>query len=84
MKVARNPPRRRVGAAPPGLGPAASAFLVDSLGYRGLFAALAGLGAAATVIVVALVPETLSRHAEFADDGIVVPMATTSDLSTTL
>lgn len=64
------------------LGPAVSALMVDSLGYRGLFAALAGVGAAATVIVATLVPETLSRHAELADDGIVVPMATTSDLST--
>jgi MFS family permease len=44
------------------IGPAASSFLVGSLGYRGLFAALAGLGAVATAIVVILVPETLTRY----------------------
>lgn len=65
------------------LGPAASALLVEPLGYRGLFAVLAGVGAVATAIVVALVPETLARHAELADGDTVVPMATTSDLSTT-
>jgi MFS family permease len=65
------------------LGPAASGFLVGPLGYRGLFAALAGVGAVATAIVVAFVPETLARHAELADGRTVVPMAMTSDLSTT-
>lgn len=65
------------------LGPAVSALLVEALGYRGLFAVLAGVGATATAIVATLVPETLSRHAEAADGGIVVPMATTTDLSTT-
>jgi len=62
------------------LGPAASGFLVDPLGYRGLFAAL---GAVATVIVVALVPETLARDSESGDGLAGEPMATTSDLSTT-
>ena len=49
------------------LGPAASGFLVGPLGYRGLFAALAGLGAVATAIVVTLVPETLAQHGESED-----------------
>ena len=61
------------------LGPFVAGFAVESLGYRGLFAALAGVGALATGIVVAFVPETLERHDE---DG-VPPMATVSDLSTT-
>jgi len=59
------------------LGPAVAGFLVEPLGYRGLFATLAGLGALATAIVVFLVPETLSERD--ADDE---PMAVTSDLST--
>jgi MFS family permease len=61
------------------LGPFVAGFAVESLGYRGLFAALAAVGAAATGIVIAFVPETLERHLE-AD---VPPMATVSDLSTT-
>ena len=65
------------------LGPAASGFLVDPLGYRGLFAALAALGAVATAIVVALVPETVTRQGESGDGLAGEPMATTSDLSTT-
>src|SRR5271165_6952926 len=65
------------------LGPAASGFLVGPLGYRGLFASLAGLGAVATAIVVALVPETLARDSESGDGLAGEPMATTSDLSTT-
>ncbi len=64
------------------IGPAASSFLVGPLGYRGLFAALAGLGAIATAIVVFLVPETLTKHKELIDGRIVDPMATVSDLST--
>ena len=43
------------------IGPAAASFLVGPLGYRGLFLALAGVGAIATLIVVFLVPETLER-----------------------
>lgn len=65
------------------LGPAASGFLVGPLGYRGLFAVLAGVGAIATAIVMALVPETLSRHREIEDERTVVPLAAASDLSTT-
>lgn len=64
------------------LGPAAAGFLVDPLGYRGLFLALAAVGAIATSIVVFLVPETIRRHKELVDGETVVPMATTSDLST--
>ncbi|WP_165066553.1 MFS transporter [Paludisphaera rhizosphaerae] len=63
------------------LGPAAAACLVGPLGYRGLFAALAALGAIATAVVIFLVPETLSRHREVGEGGMVDPMATTSDLS---
>jgi MFS family permease len=64
------------------IGPAAAGFLVGLLGYRGLFAALAGLGAVATAIVVFLVPETLARHDELDEGGFVEPMATMTDLST--
>jgi MFS family permease len=63
------------------IGPAAAGFLVGPLGYRGLFAGLAGVGALATAIVIAFVPETLVRHRE-EHDGIVEPMATTTDLAT--
>lgn len=64
------------------LGPAAAAFLVGPLGYRGLFAALAAVGAVATAVVIFFVPETLARHKEVDEGGIVEPMAATSDLST--
>ena len=64
------------------VGPAVAGFAVESLGYRGLFLALAGVGAVATAIVVFFVPETLKKHDEQLDDGTVAPMATTSDLST--
>jgi MFS family permease len=43
------------------IGPAVAGFLVGPLGYRGLFAALAGVGALATSCVVYLVPETWER-----------------------
>jgi MFS family permease len=65
------------------LGPAVSGFLVSPLGYRGLFAALSGVGAAATAIVLALVPETNVRQEELMDGGAIGPLATTSDLATT-
>jgi len=55
------------------LGPAAAGFLVGPLGYRGLFAALAGLGAVATAIVVFFVPETLARHNEFIGGRVIDP-----------
>ncbi|MGP0067702.1 MAG: MFS transporter [Isosphaeraceae bacterium] len=63
------------------LGPAAAAVLVGPLGYRGLFSALAALGAVATAIVIFLVPETLAKHEEIIDGRMVDPMATTSELS---
>ena len=64
------------------IGPAAASFLVGPLGYRGLFAALAVLGAVATSIVALLVPETLVRRGEFLDRRAVEPAATTPDFST--
>jgi MFS family permease len=64
------------------LGPVAASFLVGPLGYRGLFASLAALGAVATAIIVFFVPETLVRHDELFDGCVIDPMATTSDLST--
>jgi len=65
------------------IGPALAGFVVGPLGYRGLFLALAGVGAVATAVVATLVPETLKKHDEVTDDGIVDPMPLTSDLSTT-
>ena len=65
------------------IGPAVSGFLVEPLGFRGLFAVLAGVGAVATSIVVAFVPETLPQHDELADGAAVESMATRLDLSTT-
>ncbi|HZW32613.1 MAG TPA: MFS transporter [Isosphaeraceae bacterium] len=62
------------------IGPAVSGLLVGPLGYRGLFAALAGVGVLATLWIVGLVPETLAQR----DSGIVAPLATTSDLSTSV
>lgn len=41
------------------IGPAAASILVDMLGYRGLFALLAGVGAVGTGLIIGLVPETL-------------------------
>jgi MFS family permease len=43
------------------LGPYISALWVETLGYRGLFGVLAGVGAAATLLVILAVPESLSR-----------------------
>ncbi len=43
------------------VGPTLSGLVVESLGYRGMFWLLAGVGAVATLIVAALVPETLGR-----------------------
>ncbi len=42
------------------IGPAMAGLLVDSLGYRGLFTLLAGIGAVATLLVVFFVPESLT------------------------
>jgi MFS family permease len=64
------------------IGPAAASFLVDPLGYRGLFMALACLGAVATLIVVFFVPETLNQGEETPDGRAIEPMGVTSDLST--
>jgi MFS family permease len=64
------------------LGPAAAGVLVGPLGYRGLFAVLAALGAIATAIVVFLVPETLARRDELFDGRAIDPLATMSDFST--
>jgi MFS family permease len=65
------------------IGPAVAGCVVDSLGYRGLFLGLAGVGVLATGIVIVLVPETLKRHDEILETGIVDPMPITSNLSTT-
>ncbi len=65
------------------IGPAVAGFVVEPLGYRGLFWGLAGVGALATAIVITLVPETLKKQDEIRDGGMVNPMAVTSDLSTT-
>ncbi len=46
------------------VGPALSGLVVDALGYRGTFLLLAGVGAAATAVVVAFVPETAPARAE--------------------
>ncbi len=65
------------------LGPAVSAFVVEPLGYRGLFGALAIVGAVATAIVVLFVPESLSKQNKLADSGLAIPITLTSDLSPT-
>jgi len=62
------------------IGPAAASFLVGPLGYRGLFLALAGLGAIATLIVLFFVPETLDRGDEVPAGRAMEAMAVTSDL----
>jgi MFS family permease len=64
------------------LGPAASAFLVGPLGYRGLFLALAAVGLIAAAIVVFFVPESLNRQNGATDSLADCALATTSDLST--
>ena len=43
-------------------GPLLSGLVVDDLGYRGVFGLLAGVGAAATAVVLFFVPETRPRH----------------------
>ena len=65
------------------IGPAVAGFLVQPLGYSGLFWALSGVGVVATIIVAILVPETLKTHDEVLEGGVVDPMPLTSDLSTT-
>jgi MFS family permease len=63
------------------IGPAAASFLVGPLGYRGLFALLAGLGAVATGIVVFLVPESLAPKKVPAPGPAPAPAVATPDLS---
>jgi MFS family permease len=53
------------------IGPAAASLLVGSLGYRGLFAALAAVGAVATAIVAAYVPETLTIPARVIETPVL-------------
>lgn len=65
------------------LGPAVSGFLVEAFGYRGLFATLAGVGAVATMIVIAFVPETLARTAERVNSEAAEAWAAASRVSTT-
>ncbi len=43
------------------LGPYLSSFWVEAMGYRGVFGMLAGIGAAATLLVIFAVPESLAR-----------------------
>lgn len=45
------------------IGPSVAGFLVEPLGYRGLFGLMAGVGAVATALVVWCVPESLRRGA---------------------
>lgn len=61
------------------IGPAISGLAVDALGYRTLFAALAGVGAVATAIIVFFVPETRGRRAE--SPRTAAPLAAMTDLS---
>jgi MFS family permease len=44
-----------------GIGPACAGWLIESLGYRGTFGVLAGVGVLATLIVALFVPETVTR-----------------------
>ncbi len=50
------------------IGPAASSMLVDLLGYRGLFALLAAVGAVGTGLIIAFVPETLAPDETLSND----------------
>jgi len=56
------------------LGPALSGPIAEALGYRGLFALLAGVGALATAVVVIWVPETLPSRGQSADRAPVLEM----------
>lgn len=49
------------------LGPAFAGLVVEELGYRGMFAVLAGVGLVATLVVVLLVPETYTRNSRRAE-----------------
>jgi MFS family permease len=63
------------------IGPAISGYLVASLGYRGLFALLAGVGLLATFVVVAFVPETRHPPDRETKETDVRNLATVSNLS---
>lgn len=43
------------------IGPALAGLIVEPLGYRGTFGVLAGVGVAATLVVILLIPETRSK-----------------------
>lgn len=49
------------------LGPALAGQIVGSLGYRGMFGVLAGVGVVATVLVVFFIPETNPRRSRSAE-----------------
>jgi MFS family permease len=66
------------------IGPAVATLLVGPLGYRGLFLALAAIGAIATLVVVFFVPETLEDRGEVRRGRAVEALANTADLSTVL
>jgi MFS family permease len=66
------------------IGPAVATLLVGPLGYRGLFLALAAIGAIATLVVVFFVPETLENRGEVRRGRAVEALANTADLSTVL
>jgi MFS family permease len=55
------------------VGPALAGLVVDGLGYRGMFWVLAGVGTAATLIVVTLVPETLRASSAAPESSIPSP-----------
>ena len=48
-------------------------MLIDWLGYRGLFAGLAGVGFVATAVVALFVPETLNRAASYHSQDSIRP-----------
>jgi MFS family permease len=49
------------------VGPLLAGLVVEPLGYRGMFALLAGIAAVAALLVLALVPETLPVHQRATD-----------------
>ena len=51
------------------LGPALAGLVVEGLGYRGTFGLLAGIGAAATLVVALLIPEVRSNSARRSENG---------------
>ncbi|HEV8060019.1 MAG TPA: MFS transporter [Gemmataceae bacterium] len=53
------------------VGPLLSALVVESTGYVGMFGLLAGIGAIGLVLVIAFVPETMSRPRT--DESLVEP-----------